>query len=154
MKIAVIDGQEGGIGRQIIEEIRQRIYWDIQIIALGTNSLATSFMVQGGANVGATGENAVQSAAPKVDLILGSVGIIAANSMKGEVTEAMALAVVSSPARKFLIPHEKSGIKISGVDESLNTSQLIEKAVKSIKALYYEEKNGGSVAPSVPSTYK
>jgi len=143
LKIAVIDGQEGVIGRQIVEEIRRRIYWDVQIIALGTNSLATDSMVKGGANVGATGASAVQSAAPKVDLILGPIGIIAANSMKGEVTEAMALAVTSSPARKLLIPHEKSGIHISGVDESLNTGQLIGKAVKLIEALYYEEKFSG-----------
>ncbi|MDF2655230.1 MAG: hypothetical protein K0R19_1704 [Bacillota bacterium] len=143
LKIAVIDGQDGGIGRQIVEEIRRRIYWDVQIIALGTNSMATDSMVKGGANVGATGAGAVQIAAPKANLILGPIGIIAANSMKGEVTEAMALAVVSSPARKFLIPHKKSGITISGVDESLDTGQLIEKAVKLIEVLYYEEKFGG-----------
>ncbi len=115
MRIAVVDGQGGGIGRALIEKIRIEIGNEADIIALGTNALATASMLKSGANEGATGENAIAYNASRVDIIMGAIGIIAANSMLGELTPAMAKAVCDSSARKILIPLNKCSIQVAGV---------------------------------------
>lgn len=115
MKIAVIDGQGGGIGKLIVEKVRAVLGNDIQIIALGTNALATSLMLRAGANEGASGENAIVFNAPKVDIIIGSIGILAANSMLGELSPQMAVAIAESPAKKVLIPLNKCNIYMAGI---------------------------------------
>ncbi|MFZ5631816.1 MAG: DUF3842 family protein [Bacillota bacterium] len=114
MRIAVIDGQGGGIGKHIVEKLRREFPEDVEILALGTNALATSVMLKAGANEGATGENAVIYNAPGVDLILGPVGIMFPNAMLGEMTPGMASAVSSSPAKKVLIPLVRGGVEIVG----------------------------------------
>ncbi len=116
MKIAVIDGQGGGIGKAIVEKIRKEFDGQIEIIALGTNSMATSIMLKSGANEGATGENAILYNINKVDLILGPIGIICANSLLGELTPLMARAIAESPAKKILIPSNKCSILVAGVE--------------------------------------
>lgn len=115
MLIAVVDGQGGGIGKVIVEKIRACFGTDIEILALGTNALATSLMLKAGANDGASGENAVVFNAPKVDVIIGSIAIISANSMLGELTPLMAKAISDSNAKKILIPLNRSNIQVVGV---------------------------------------
>jgi len=120
MKIAVIDGQGGGIGRLIVEKLRQALGNDCTILALGTNALAASVMLKAGANEGASGENAIVFSSSRVDIITGSVAILAANSYAGELTPRMAEAIASSEAIKVLIPLNRCGIEICGtVDEPL-----------------------------------
>jgi len=120
MKIAVIDGQGGGIGRLIIEKLRQELGDRISIIGLGTNAVAASVMLKAGANEGASGENAIIYSVKRVDLILGSVAILAAHSFLGELTPRMAEAVAGSEAVKLLLPINRCGIEIAGVlDEPL-----------------------------------
>lgn len=114
MKIAVIDGQGGGIGKNLILNLKERLPEDITLIALGTNALATSAMIKAGADEGATGENAIIFMAPKVDLIVGPIGIVVGNSMLGELTPMMAEAIGSSPCRKILIPVQKCSVAIAG----------------------------------------
>lgn len=140
LRIAVIDGQGGGIGRQIIETIRREIYWDVEIVALGTNAMATAAMLGAGANKGATGENAITSISQDVDYILGPVGIIAANAMNGEITSIMAFAIAESLAGKLLIPLGRCNVEVAGVDKNLTAPQFIEKAVGRIKGFYNEQK--------------
>ncbi len=133
MLVAVIDGQGGGIGRSIIEKLRNEFTDDIKIIALGTNSLATSFMIKAGANEGATGENAIVYNAGRVDVIMGVVGIIAVNSMLGELTPLMAKAIAESPARKILVPLNRCNVEIVGIDKSESLPHLIDKAALAVK---------------------
>ena len=133
MRIAVIDGQGGGFGKSIVEKLRRELSEDIEIIALGTNSMATSFMIKAGANEGATGENAIVCNVCKVYIIIGAIGIIAANSMLGELTSVMAQAVAESPAKKVLLPLNRCNIEIVGVDKNEPLPHLIDKAAQSIK---------------------
>jgi hypothetical protein len=111
----VMDGQGGGIGRAIIKRLRVALGDELEILALGTNSVATSQMMKAGANRGATGENAILRTAPEVDIIIGPLAIIMANAMMGEITAEMAEAISSSKALKILIPLTQERIKIVGV---------------------------------------
>ncbi|MDD4783950.1 MAG: DUF3842 family protein [Syntrophaceticus sp.] len=117
MKIAVIDGQGGGIGKHITEKIRKHLGRDIEIIVLGTNSVATSMMLKAGANEGATGESAIVYTVDQVDVITGSLSIIIAHSMLGELTPSIAAAVSRSKAVKMLLPIGKNGVEIVGVQK-------------------------------------
>lgn len=114
-KIAVIDGQGGGIGSLIIKRVREECGETVEIIALGTNSTATFAMMKARANKGATGENAIVWNAGKADVILGPLSIILSNSMYGEMTSAMAEAIASSPAKKILLPLNQEGVEVIGV---------------------------------------
>ncbi len=115
LKIAVIDGQGGGIGQYIIKALRENFGDKIEIIALGTNAAATANMMKAKANKGASGENAIVHNTRKVDLIVGPLSIIVSNAMMGELTPKMADAVGSSEAKKFLLPINQEGIEIIGV---------------------------------------
>jgi hypothetical protein len=130
--LMVMDGQGGGIGRAIIRRLREAFGEEVEILALGTNSVATSQMMKAGANRGATGENAIVTTAPMVDIIIGPLAIIMANAMMGEVTAKMTEAISSSKALKVLIPLTQERIKIVGVsDEPL--PHLIDQILETIK---------------------
>jgi hypothetical protein len=111
----VMDGQGGGIGRAIIKRLRQAFGEDVEIFALGTNSVATSQMMKAGANRGATGENAIMKTALEADIIIGPLAIILANAMMGEVTPVMSQAISSSKALKILIPLTQERVEIVGI---------------------------------------
>lgn len=138
MRIAVIDGQGGGIGKVIVEKIRKELPEEVDIIALGTNSMATSCMLRAGANEAATGENAIIVNSSKVDIIIGSVGIIAANSMLGELTPRMSRAIAESRALKLLIPLNRCGIEIAGTDRNEPLPHLMDKLVDRLKSIFRE----------------
>ena len=114
-RICVMDGQGGGIGSAVIKKLKDLFGETIEIIALGTNAIATSQMLKAKANRGATGENAIVQTAWKVDIIIGTVAIIMAHSMMGEVTPKMAEAVTSSRAKKLLIPLTQENVEIVGI---------------------------------------
>jgi hypothetical protein len=132
VRIAVVDGQGGGIGKTLVEKLRKELPEDTEIIALGTNSTATLLMLKAGASEGATGENAVVYCASRVDVIAGAIGIIVANAMMGELTPAMAQAISGSSARKVLIPLNRCGIDIVGV-KSEPLPHYVDSAVEMIK---------------------
>lgn len=131
MKIAVIDGQGGGLGKRIIEVLRDKLNDEYEIIALGTNSTATSNMIKAGAKTGATGENAIKVTSNNVDFIVGPIAIILANSMMGEITPLMAEAIASSPAKRVLLPLNRCNTQIVGTSAS-KLSDLINKIVDEI----------------------
>jgi hypothetical protein len=131
-KFAVIDGQGGGIGSFIIRALRENFGENIEILALGTNSTATAAMLKARANKGATGENAIVWNAPRVDVIVGSLSSVLANSMLGELTPAMSVAIASSPAKKIFLPLNQEQVDIIGIHlEPL--PHLIEKLVDKLK---------------------
>ena len=130
MKVVVIDGQGGNIGKRIIEEIKASGIQS-EVMAIGTNSTATAAMMKGGADIGATGENPVVLASRDADIIIGPIGIIMADSMYGEITPKMAESVGASKARKILIPINKC-VTVAGVDESRTISDYIKIAVSRI----------------------
>ncbi len=134
MRIAVIDGKGGGIGCQVIERLKSFVNNDIEIIALGTNSQATSNMLKSGAKDGATGENAIIWMSDKVDIIIGPIAIIAANSMMGEISPKMAEAVASSKAKKLLLPVSKCNFEIIGL-ESYQLKETFNKLFEEVKAM-------------------
>lgn len=134
MKIAVIDGQGGGIGKYVIERIRASLGVDVEILALGTNSLATSSMLKAGANEGATGESAIVFNADRADIIIGPIAIIIAFSMLGELTSKMAEAISKSPSKKILLPINKSNVQIVGVkNEPL--PHLVDHVIEELKRM-------------------
>lgn len=118
MLIVVIDSKGGGIGCKIVERLRSLKNYNVEIIAVGTNSLATSKMLRAGADDGATGENAVVTMSSKADMIIGPLAIIAANSMMGEISPKIAEAIASSDAIKMLLPVSKCNINIIGLENN------------------------------------
>jgi hypothetical protein len=132
--IMVMDGQGGGIGAEIIKGLRQEVGTDAEILALGTNSTATSRMMRSGANKGATGENAIVRTSGRVDVIMGPLAIIISSSMMGEITSRMTEAICSSSARKILIPLTQENVQIVGINEEPLPHQVT-RAIKTIKEL-------------------
>jgi hypothetical protein len=103
-RICVIDGQGGGIGSAIIKKLKSVFGESVEILALGTNAIATAQMLKVKANRGATGENAIVQTVRRADLVVGALSIVLAHAMMGEVTPAIAGAIAASPAPKFLLP--------------------------------------------------
>lgn len=134
MRIAVVDGQGGGLGRSIIERIRSELGSDIEIIALGTNSLATSGMIKAGANRGATGENAIIVNSNKVDLIVGPIAIVLQDSLLGEITKEMTSAISRSRVVKLLLPLNRCRVVVVGTAE-YNINQLLDETIRKIKEI-------------------
>lgn len=115
--VLVLDGQGGGMGTQLIKMLAPALPADCDLLAVGTNVLATSAMLKAGARRGATGENAVVYNAARADLILGPIGMILANGILGEVSPKMATAVSGSEAEKILIPSSHCGVQIAGTQD-------------------------------------
>jgi len=139
-RICVIDGQGGGIGSAVIKKLKDVFGEAVEIIALGTNAIATAQMLKAKANRGASGENAIVQTTGKVDIIIGTIGIIVANSMMGEVTPKMAEAVANSPAKKMLIPLTQENIEIIGLPPT-PLPHLIETLLQEHLKNFYDEVN-------------
>lgn len=137
MRLLVIDGQSGRMGQVLIERIRSAGL-PCEIIAVGTNAIATSAMLKAGADAGATGENPVLVNCRSADVIAGPIGILAADSLLGEVTPAMAVAVGQSPAQKLLLPVNHCKNVVAGT-QSMTLSRLMDEAVELLRTLCTEK---------------
>lgn len=136
MEILVVDGQGGRVGQQLVRAITTR-YPQLKVFAVGTNTMATSAMLKGGAVQGATGENALLVACRKADVILGPLGIVIADALLGEISPAMALAVGQSRAKKILIPMNQCDNIVAGVAE-LPVGKLLDSALAELDKLLNE----------------
>ena len=131
-RICVIDGQGGGIGAILIKYLKAEFGERFELIALGTNAIATAQMLKAGANKGASGENAICRTVYEADCIVGPIAVTWPNAMLGEMTPKMAEAVMSSPAKKLLIPLTQEKVEIIGLLED-SLPHLVKKAVHRIK---------------------
>lgn len=129
--ILIVDAQGGGLGRQLISSIRKEI-GSLRILAVGTNTAATSAMLKAGADEAATGENSVLVASRKADFIIGPIGMVIANAMLGEITPLMARAIAESGAKRIMIPFSNCDNYIAGVAD-FSTGRLIQDAVAQLK---------------------
>ncbi len=131
MKILIIDGQGGQLGGQIIKAIRGELA-DVDITAIGTNAVATATMLKAGAHQAATGENPVIVACRKADVIIGPIGIVIADSLMGEITPKMAVAVGQADATRILLPVNKCDNLVAGIAKP-TVSSLIEDVMVKLK---------------------
>ena len=131
MKVLIIDAQGGGIGRQVVSAVKAK-FPDITVTAVGTNGTATVAMLRAGADVSATGENAVVVGCRRADVIIGPIGIVIADALHGEITPTMALAVGQSMAKRILIPVNQCDNIIAGV-QNVNINYLIKCAIEELK---------------------
>jgi hypothetical protein len=133
MRVLIIDAQGGGLGRQLVQALKQK-HEDLEIVAVGTNSIATSNMIKAGADVGATGENAVVVNCQTSDIIVGPIGILLVNSLYGEISARMAEAVSLSKAKRVLIPFFHDDNIIVGIND-YSIKKLINQAVDEVSKI-------------------
>lgn len=133
MRILIIDGQGGGLGRQLVTAVKENAP-EAEVLAVGTNSTATGAMLRAGADQAATGENAVLVACRRADVIIGPIGIVIADSMLGEITPAMAAAVGQSQARRILLPVNQCDNLVVGAAD-LSMADKVREAAELLRGL-------------------
>ena len=133
MNIYVIDGQSGRMGQLFIERVKAALP-DCTLYAVGTNAIATAAMIKAGADKGATGENPILVACRNADIIVGPIGILSADSLMGEITPAMAVAIGQSSAKKLLLPVNQCSNVVVGVP-AMSLNRLMDEAVATLKEL-------------------
>ena len=131
MNVLVVDAQGGGIGRQLVAAIKKELP-EVEVIATGTNSAATSAMLKAGADHASTGENAITVCADRADVIIGPIGIVIADSLYGEITPAMACAIGQSRAKRILLPMNHCDNIIVGVGD-ISTASLVAETLRQLK---------------------
>ncbi len=124
MIVAVIDGMGGGIGAQIVTQLRRELSLEVEVLALGTNAIATDKMMRARANRGASGENAIRVCVGQADFILAPIGVVVPNSLMGEVTPAIATVVANARGRKLLLPINQPHFEIVGIEWKPLTKQI------------------------------
>lgn len=133
MKLVVVDGQSGRMGQLLIDRIRSANL-PCEILAIGTNALATAAMLKAGADAGATGENPLLVACRTAEIIAGPIGILSADSLLGEITPTMAVAIGQSPAKKLLLPVNQCNHIVVGT-QPLPLSKLMDEAVELLRSM-------------------
>lgn len=129
MRIVVLDGQGGGVGRALIGAIVPILPEGVELACVGTNAMATAAMLKAGAQRGATGENSVRWAAENADVLVAPIALVLKDSMMGEVTGAMAAAVGASRAVRILVPTERCHTHVAGAGR-LSMQELIADAAR------------------------
>jgi hypothetical protein len=127
--IVIIDGMGGGIGVQLITRLRETAGADVELVALGANAVAAERMVKAGAHRGAAGENAVRVSVKEGDFIMGPIGIVVPNSLMGEITPAMAEAILSAPGERILLPLQNDHFFLAGL-ENQPLARAVEKSIE------------------------
>ncbi|MBQ8617914.1 MAG: DUF3842 family protein [Clostridia bacterium] len=134
MRIAVLDGQGGGIGKALIGAILPILPEGAELVCVGTNAMATAAMLKAGAQRGATGENSVRWAAEYADVIVAPIALVLKNAMMGEVTEAMAACVGASRAKKIFVPTQRCNAYVAGVSDAPMQTLIADAARLAVKA--------------------
>lgn len=137
MRVLIIDGQGGGLGRQLVAAVKEYDQ-DLEVLAVGTNSTAANAMLRAGADQAATGENSAVVAARRADVIMGPVGIVIADAMLGEITPRMAAAVGQSSAKRILIPVNLCDNIVVGVTDA-PMGKNVQNAIEALKKCLAQE---------------
>ena len=140
MKIVVIDGQGGGLGKQVESAIQTNFGSKAEVVAIGTNAVATQAMLKAGADISATGENPLKVNVKDADVIIGPIGIVIANSLFGEVTAKMAKAVGKSQAKRLLIPVNLCSNIVIGVN-NLSLNVMVNGVIAELEKLINSHEN-------------
>ncbi|MCE5204015.1 MAG: DUF3842 family protein [Coriobacteriales bacterium] len=138
MRILVVDGMGGRIGQEIVSRLRAAFGEDLEILAVGTNSTATTAMLKAGANRGATGENAVRVTAREADVLIGPLSVLIPDSMMGEVTPGMAQELALSAAKKVMLPLTNPRIDLVGITKT-PLPHLLDEALTKVASLLDKE---------------
>lgn len=133
INILVIDGQGGQLGGQLIKSLKIN-FKDVRVMAVGTNASATLTMLKAGADQAATGENPVVVACRKADIIIGPIGIVIADSLLGEITPKMAVAVGQANAVRILLPVNKCDNLVAGISD-LSTTTILEDVILKVRGI-------------------
>lgn len=137
-RILVVDGMGGRIGQEIVQRLRGAFGESIEVLAIGTNSTATSAMLKAGANRGATGENAVRVTAREADVLVGPLSVLIPDSMMGEVTPGLAEALALSAARKVMLPLTNPRLDLVGTTKD-PLPHLLEEAIGVVASILGRE---------------
>ena len=149
MRIVVLDGQGGGIGRALIAAILPLLPKGVELCAVGTNAMATAAMLKAGAQRGATGENAVRWAAANADVLVAPIALVLKDAMMGEVTGEMAACVGASRALRVLVPTERCGTHVAGA-RGAGMQSLIEDAAREAVRVAAQSVPVSPAAPDIP----
>ncbi len=136
MIVAVVDGLGGGIGAQIVTQLRQELPLDVEIVALGTSAIATEKMMKARATRGASGENAIRVSIGRADFIIAPLAVVVPNSLMGEVTARIAESIADAPGTKLLLPIGLPGMQIVGLEPRPLTKQ-ISHAIAAVRAALF-----------------
>jgi uncharacterized protein DUF3842 len=134
MRVCVIDGRGGGLGKRLIRKLRHHTHARHEIIALGTNEVATEAMRQEGVSQSGTGEQRIKQAVSTVDVILASLNLVIPGSMLGEVTPGIAEAILNAPGRKLLLPINRAKVEVVG-SEALTLESLIARTISRVHVI-------------------
>lgn len=132
-KVLILDGQGGKIGALIVEALLKKDY-EIDMVVVGTNAVATQAMMKAGINQGGTGENPVVINAAKADIIISPIGLMIENALYGEVTPKMSRAYLESPAEKIVIPFSQCG-NFHFIAESVSLNHLIDLSLAKFESI-------------------
>lgn len=138
MRVLVVDGMGGRIGQEVVVRLREAFGEHVEVLAVGTNSTATTAMLKAGANRGATGENALRVTVREADVVIGPLSLLVPDSMMGEVTAAMAQALAASSARKVMLPLTNPRIDLVGVTKT-PLPHLLDEAVAIVSSMLGKE---------------
>ena len=134
MRICVIDGRGGGLGRRLVTELRTRFRGSHNIVGLGTNVVAAEAMQQAGADSVGVGSRAIADTVPTVDVIIASLNLLLPGSLLGEVTPEIARAILNARAKKVLLPVNRAFLEVVGT-ENQTMEGLIARSLSRVTSL-------------------
>ncbi len=133
MRVCVVDGRGGGLGRRLVERLNPLV-GGAGLLGMATNATAARSMREAGASHVVVDESAVRGVLSEVDVIIGPLGIVLPGALSGEVSVGLATAVLRSPARKMLLPVNQHAVEVVGV-EGRTLETLIQQVVRRIEAM-------------------
>ena len=117
MRVCVIDGRGGGLGRRLVAGLQTELGRQHKIVALATNAAAAEAKKQAGAYSIGVGTQAIAQTVPTVDVIVTSLNLVLPGSMLGEVTPDIVRAILNAKAKKVLLPVNRAFMEVVGTED-------------------------------------